>query len=65
MAANLIPSCGDCNKAKLRSQPTSGEEQTLHPYFDDVDATWLKAKVIEADPPSLRFFPEAPATWSP
>src|SRR6267378_3355795 len=34
--ANLVPACADCNKLKLDVAPSTAEEQTLHPYFDDV-----------------------------
>lgn len=61
---NLVPACSDCNKAKLDSQPRTAEEQTLHPYFDNVDdGTWLYAAVDETTPASLRFFPAPPAEW--
>ncbi len=62
--ANLIPACNDCNKAKLDAQPMSIEEQTLHPYFDNVDdGVWLCAAVEETNPASLRFFPNPPVNW--
>jgi hypothetical protein len=62
---NLVPACSDCNKAKLDAQPITAAEQSLHPYFDDVDsAAWLYAVVEEADPASLRFYPDPPAGWS-
>src|SRR5690606_34072146 len=34
---NLIPACRDCNSAKLARVVLSANEQTLHPYYDDVD----------------------------
>lgn len=59
--ANLVPACSDCNKTKLASQPNSAVEQTLHPYFDDVEGEkWLKAEVIQESPPAIRFFAEPP-----
>jgi len=62
--ANLLPSCGDCNKAKLDAQPKALIEQTLHPYFDDVDDdTWLYAEVQECSPAALLFYPNPPAAW--
>lgn len=62
--ANLVPACADCNKTKLASQPNSAIEQTLHPYFDDVDvAKWLKAEVVQDSPPAIRFFAEPPVEW--
>ncbi|MFJ4518444.1 HNH endonuclease [Streptomyces sp. NPDC088816] len=63
---NLVPSCADCNKLKLDVTPRSSEEETLHPYFDDVEHdSWLKAEVIEVAPAALRFFVDPPAAWSP
>lgn len=62
---NLIPACGDCNKAKLASLPATASEETLHPYFDDITGDrWLYAEVVEVDPAALRFFVSAPAHWS-
>ncbi|MCM2291424.1 hypothetical protein NAC44_03660 [Allorhizobium sp. BGMRC 0089] len=62
--ANLLPSCGDCNKAKLDAQPQSEVEQTLHPYFDEVDdADWLFADVQMTSPAALRFQVRGPANW--
>ena len=63
--ANLVPACSDCNKAKLDAQPLTAAEQTLHPYFDNVDDdVWLYAAVEETSPASLRFFPDPPDCWS-
>ncbi len=62
--ANLVPSCADCNKAKHSKHPTSQQEQTIHPYFDDYEEEqWLHAQLIEASPPSLRFYTNAPEEW--
>jgi hypothetical protein len=62
--ANLVPACADCNKTKLASQPNSAVDQTLHPYFDDVEgAKWLRAKVVEGSPPAVRFVAEPPLEW--
>ncbi|PZQ77825.1 MAG: hypothetical protein DI563_02395 [Variovorax paradoxus] len=61
---NLVPACGDCNKAKLASLPAAASEETLHPYFDDITGDrWLYAEVVEEDPAALRFFVDAPAHW--
>jgi hypothetical protein len=61
---NLVPSCGDCNKAKLASVPTNASEEMLHPYFDDIDGDrWLFAEVIQSQPAALRFFVQAPTHW--
>lgn len=62
---NLVPACSDCNKSKLASVPANANEQTLHPYFDDIDGDrWLAAEVVLAHPAALRFFVEAPTHWS-
>jgi len=61
---NLVPSCKDCNKAKLANLPTNANEETLHPYFDDIDGDrWLFASVQTTEPASLMFFVEPPDHW--
>ncbi|WCU83886.1 HNH endonuclease [Pseudomonas aeruginosa] len=61
---NLVPSCKDCNKAKLASLPTNASEETLHPYFDDIDGDrWLFASVQTTTPASLKFFVIPPHHW--
>jgi len=63
---NLVPACNDCNKAKLDAQPGTAAEQTLHPYFDNVDdERWLYAAVETTTPAALRFYPDPPAEWQP
>jgi len=63
---NLVPACNACNKAKLDRQPSSAAEQTLHPYFDDVDdEVWLYANLIESVPPAFVFCSMPPTTWHP
>jgi len=62
---NLIPACNKCNKSKLTDKPTKPEEETLHPYYDDIeDEEWLFAEVIQVKPPKINFFVNAPSTWS-
>lgn len=54
---NLVPSCKDCNTGKLSEYPFISEEQTLHPYYDNIeDVRWLSAVVFEGTPAALRFF---------
>lgn len=61
---NLVPSCKDCNKAKLASLPTNAYEETLHPYFDDIDGDrWLFASVHTTAPASLEFVVNPPVHW--
>jgi len=61
---NLVPACSECNKSKLVDVPRRAEEQTLHPYYDDVELDqWLFAKVVRDRPVSLRFFVNPPEEW--
>jgi 5-methylcytosine-specific restriction endonuclease McrA len=61
---NLVPSCSDCNKAKLANVPANASEETLHPYYDDIQENrWLYAEVIETIPAALRFYVDAPHLW--
>lgn len=53
---NLVPSCSDCNKSKLMGFPKTAEEETLHPYFDNIENDlWLTATVIHSTPPIIQF----------
>lgn len=62
--ANLIPACQDCNKAKTQAFPAIQSEETLHPYFDNVDGEiWLRARVVEVAPAVLFFFVDPPQAW--
>ncbi|MCE5268403.1 MAG: HNH endonuclease [Planctomycetaceae bacterium] len=61
---NLIPTCADCNRAKTDAIAQTREEQTLHPYFDNIENdSWLEADVIEDVPASLRFCVSPPVDW--
>lgn len=63
-AINLVPACSDCNKLKLAHAPTAPGEQTLHPYFDDIEQErWLYATVLEFKPAALTFSVVPPPTW--
>jgi hypothetical protein len=63
---NLVPACSDCNKSKLAGIPANANEETLHPYFDDIDGDrWLVAEVVHTCPAALRFSVEGPIHWSP
>jgi hypothetical protein len=53
---NLVPACKGCNTDTLARRPTQAAEQTLHPYFDDVDdEVWLVASIVPDDPPAFVF----------
>ncbi len=63
--ANLVPACSDCNKGKLAKFAQSAEEQTLHPYFDDLgNERWLVVDVRETTPPSIAYHVRPPAGWA-
>lgn len=63
---NLVPSCSDCNRTKHSAVPHKAGEQTLHPYFDDVESDrWLYAEVLSAPAATLRFYVDPPAYWDP
>lgn len=63
---NLVPACQDCNKSKASTLPTAPGEETLHPYFDNIDGDiWLRARVIEVGPAAVFYSVVPPATWSP
>jgi hypothetical protein len=63
--ANLVPACPQCNKVKLGFTPTGAGQQTLHPYFDDVDGIqWLRAALVP-NIRALHFFAAPPETTPP
>lgn len=62
---NLVPACKDCNFIKSNSSPTKSEEETLHPYFDNIDdQQWLYGRVNQTSPPSISYYIEAPTNAS-
>ncbi|MCE4555025.1 HNH endonuclease [Roseateles cellulosilyticus] len=63
--ANLVPACSDCNKNKLAKLAQSAEQQTLHPYFDDLGSErWLVVDVRETTPPGVAFRVRPAQAWS-
>jgi hypothetical protein len=61
---NLVPACGDCNKSKLALLPTTANDETIHPYFDDIENDrWLYAEVLASKPAALKFRVQAPPHW--
>lgn len=61
---NLIPACSDCNKRKLAMVAARAEDQTLHPYYDDLGSDrWLFAEVSPSSPPTVEFKVRVPAAW--
>ncbi|WP_018402793.1 HNH endonuclease [Marinobacter gelidimuriae] len=58
---NLIPACQDCNKIKSEDIPRCSEQETLHPYYDDVESfVWIKARIIETIPVAIEFYVDPP-----
>ena len=67
LPVNLVPSCMDCNKNKGSFVLLGAEEQTLHPYFDDIifyRDKWISAQVLRTEPVSLEFFVTPPDDWN-
>jgi 5-methylcytosine-specific restriction endonuclease McrA len=65
--SNLLPVCSDCNYTKSDRAPTSYGEQTLHPYFDDIDDDrWLGARfVVDQLDWYVEYFVNPPNSWDP
>jgi 5-methylcytosine-specific restriction endonuclease McrA len=62
---NLIPACTPCNKGKHIDFPATSAEQTLHPYYDNVeDESWIKANILQTSPISFEYYVDCPAYWS-
>ncbi|EPL0752222.1 HNH endonuclease [Pseudomonas aeruginosa] len=62
---NLVPACADCNKQKLAGVPTRAEDQTLHPYFDDLgNERWLIVEVMPTSPPTITFAIRPSSNWT-
>ncbi len=62
---NLVPSCTDCNKKKLASVAVKAEDQTLHPYFDDLGTDrWLIAHIQATSPLAIIFTVRPSQSWS-
>jgi hypothetical protein len=62
---NLIPACRDCNSAKKETFATAFEEQTFHPYFDDVQShRWLCASAVVNAGTSIEYFVAHAPGWT-
>ena len=61
---NLVPSCKDCNFSKTANYPATAEEETIHPYFDNIeDVIWLSAEIIQNTPATITFSVSGPEAW--
>ena len=62
---NLVPCCSWCQGAKREAFPDQSENQTLHPYYDNVEAAvWLQADVVVGVPATFKFRVAPPQNWS-
>ncbi len=61
---NLVPSCKDCNIDSQQKQSFYAGDQTLHPYFDDVDGEiWLVADAVDGGAPAIQFRTQEVSIW--
>lgn len=57
---NLLPACTQCNKGKTNSIPTNSAEQTLHPYFDNIEKLeWLQCEIENLPDIIFNFIPKS------
>lgn len=62
---NLVGACAECNLVKASVIPTTGSENLIHPYFDELgEYQWLRAEVIEETPAAVVFFTQLREEWS-
>ncbi len=56
-ALNLIPCCSDCNKGKQADFPRTSHDETIHPYYDDLEnLKWLTCSVITVKPLVIEYY---------
>ena len=61
---NLLPACTDCNKAKLAAVPKCASEQSLNPYYDNIENdVWLQAKFDAKKSLVVKFSVVKPKAW--
>ena len=59
----LVPCCTLCQD-KTIPYPTSEENQTFHPYFDEIEnENWIKANVINTNPITFSYEINPPEEW--
>jgi 5-methylcytosine-specific restriction endonuclease McrA len=65
LPTNLIPACSNCNRVKLSQTPQTSAEETLHPYYDQVNTDrWLCASVAHSQPAAVSFQVVWPPGWN-
>ncbi len=54
---NLVPICGDCNRAKSNVSPKNNKENLPHPYFNHLifKKNWLKVVIKKVKPLKYEF----------
>ncbi|WP_371371073.1 HNH endonuclease [Sporomusa aerivorans] len=63
--SNLVPACKDCNKDKGEKEFENSAQETVHPYFDDIESdVWLYAKIIEENEVAFTFYVQKPESWT-
>lgn len=61
---NLIPACKECNTSKMTEFPTCSEDETLHPYYDNVEnERWLFMRVVNLHPIIFGYYVDSPDSW--
>lgn len=62
---NLVPACTPCNKNKLSDYPTNRKEETLHPYYDNIENdNWLKCELLSVKPMLFNFYVDPDPHWN-
>lgn len=63
---NLVPACKDCNGAKRTTSPKTASDETLHPYYDNINGDrWLYGEVKQVGRgAAVKFFVQPPAGWT-
>lgn len=62
--SNLIPSCKDCNFTKHDDTFSSAIDETIHPYFDNIEnELWLYAQILEDEYPIVSYYAKKPKAW--
>lgn len=61
---NLVPACFACNKTKSSKTANSSEEETLHPYFDELGMDEFIFAEVNEQEQRMDFYINPPSSWS-